>query len=198
MIADGLPVDDEADLGVVAKRVEKAISIGGHTARTIDDRLAQAPTGVDGGNLYQEGSISVNVSGWIDLQDVRSGPLHRDTGLGACQRQGGLDLNRHGTPDGHVLSENAETGSRDLQVVRVWRDIVESERSVRRCSGRLVIAADRIVDAHHSLGNRGAGRIDHRTVDGAGITQRLAEHSVGQTETKRTESKQSESSYHRV
>ena len=42
LIADGLPVDHEADLRVIAQRMKEAVPIGGHAAGAVGDRLAQA------------------------------------------------------------------------------------------------------------------------------------------------------------
>src|ERR1035437_9206342 len=41
LVADGLPVNDEADLRVIAERVEESVAEIGNTSRAVHDRLAQ-------------------------------------------------------------------------------------------------------------------------------------------------------------
>ena len=68
LIADGLPVDDKADLRVIAKRVEQTVAIRGNAAGAVRDRLAQSAARIAGGkfddqrlrstSMWAEGSFS--------------------------------------------------------------------------------------------------------------------------------------------
>ena len=51
LIADRLAVDDEADLRVVAQRVEEAIGIRRHAAGAVHDAWLSPPPGSKAGNL---------------------------------------------------------------------------------------------------------------------------------------------------
>jgi hypothetical protein len=123
LIADGLSIDDEADLRVIAEGVERSVAIGGHTARAIGDCLAEAGPGVDGGKLGKLRPVGVHVIGGIDLQQVRAARLHGDRCLGPGNLQSRLDLHWQGVPDGGVLRENGEAGGSHFQVILVRRNV---------------------------------------------------------------------------
>ena len=113
--------------------------------------------------------------GGIHLDEVPRA-LHRDTGLSSGQGQCGLELDGDGAADAHILREDREARCRYLQVIRIRRNIDESERAVGARGCRLPVAGDWIVDRHRGPGDSGAGRIDDGSFNGAGVSQRLAEH----------------------
>ena len=117
---------------MIAERVEESVAIGGHAARAIGDRLTETASGIERRKLGKLRSIGVHVIGGIDLQQVRAGRLHGDTGLTPGDLEGGLDLHRHRVPDGDILRENCEAGSFHFQVVLIRRNVDQSEGSVRR------------------------------------------------------------------
>ena len=127
LIADGLSVDHEAGLRVIAERVEQSVAVGGHAARAIRDRLAETASGVERENLGKLRSIGVHVIGGIELQQVRARRLHGDTCLAPGDFQSGLDLHWQRVPDSDVLREDAKAGSPDFQMIWVGRNVDQSE-----------------------------------------------------------------------
>ena len=176
LIADGLSIDHEADLRVIAEGVEETVAIGGDAARAIGDRLAEAGAGIDGGKLGKLRPVGVDVIGGIHLQQVRAGRLHGDSCLGTGNLQSRLDLDWQGVPDGDILRENGEAGGPHFQVVLVRRNVDQPEGAVRSRCGGLFVIRERIVDAHHGSCDGGAGRVDDYSFDGAGIAQRLCKN----------------------
>ena len=65
LIANWLPVDDEAGLSMVAQGVEQSISVSGYTSRAIRDRLAQSAGRVEGRQFQHQTSVDVDVGGGI-------------------------------------------------------------------------------------------------------------------------------------
>ena len=123
LVADRLSVDYEADLRVIAKGMEKTVPIRGHAARGIGDRVAEARSGIEGGDLVDQSPVGIDMRGGSNLQHVRAGRLYVNGGLLSGHRQSRLDLDRQGALDGDVLGENAEVAGCDLQVVRVRRNV---------------------------------------------------------------------------
>src|ERR1039458_9109798 len=74
LVADGLPVNHEADLRVIAERVEESVAVSGNTSRAVYDRLAQTSSRVDVGELHNERAVGIDVCGGFHFQHVRARP----------------------------------------------------------------------------------------------------------------------------
>ncbi len=197
LVADGLPIDDEADLCVIAQRVEETITIGRHTARAIDDRLAQAGARVEGGELHDQVPVCIDVGRRIDLQQVGAGCFDRDGSLRSGDGHGGFELDRHSAANGNILREGIEAACLDFQVIRIGRDIAQLERTVQSGRRGLLIAGDRIVDRDRCFRDGRAGGVEDLPLDRAGVAERLCKY-VAHGEGERTEDSDSEKSLHTV
>ena len=72
LVGDGLAVDDVADLGMVAERVEKTVRIGGDARRGEDDRIVQTGIGGERGKRGQKLAIDVSLGAGL-FSTIRSG-----------------------------------------------------------------------------------------------------------------------------
>ena len=138
LVADGLPVDDEADLRVIAQRMEEAVAVGSHAAGAIHDGLAQAGAGIDVGEFHDQVPVGIGVRGRIDFDHIRSAASTVTVVFGSGQRQRGFELHGHGAANGHILAENGEPRSRDLQVIGIRRDVAQAEGAIGAGGGGLL------------------------------------------------------------
>jgi hypothetical protein len=72
---DGLVVDQETHLCVIAKRVKKSIPVGGNSTGAINDRVTQARSRIEGWNLQHLASINVDVEPRDRSPQSQSRPL---------------------------------------------------------------------------------------------------------------------------
>ncbi len=113
LIADGLSVDHEADLRVIAQRVEESVRVGGHAARAVSDRLAQAASGVERGQSCRSGFGRYPRGRKDYVSSMPRRPPPPFTGLASGHHQGRLDLHRQGAPDG----DSCENRSKPAAVI---------------------------------------------------------------------------------
>ena len=160
LIADGLAVDDETDLRVVAQRMEKAVGVGRHRAGAVGDGLGQAAAGIETRQLQEAAAVDVLMRRRIALHGC-SGGLHIDGGdlRGNFERDIHCDGQR--TLDIHILTRRREAIRRDPQPIGIVGDIVEAE-----CSGvigfrRLLIPCNGVTQLDSRIRNDGSRRIRH-------------------------------------
>ena len=191
LIADGLSVDDEADLRVVAQGVEEAVAIGRHAAGAVSDGLAQTRAGIAEGKLGQGAEVGIHVGGGGELEHIGSRGLHRDAGLLAGQSQGSLNFDGDGVAHVDVLRVHLEAGHGDRHVVGIRRDVDQPERAVFVGGSGLLVTGQRIVDGDGSPSYDRAGLVGNGSFDGAGVPQRLAEGGAERQQGKQTKTQSS-------
>src|ERR1039458_6328660 len=198
LVADGLPVNDEADLRVIAQGVEEPVAVGGNTPRAVHDRLAQSCSRIDVGKFHDERTVGVNVRGGFHFQHVRARRLHVNGLLRSGNVQSGLHLYRHGASYIEVLLKSIESFGRHLQVIWIRRDVGDPERSVGSRDRRLRVAGYGIADGDQGLRQGGSGRVQDRSLNRPRIAERLAETQSGEAERQQTKNRDSKYSLHTV
>ncbi len=171
LVGNGLAVDHETDLRVIPQGMKEAVAVGGHASGAVDDGIAQTSAGIDDRQLTDEALIRIHVRGRVHLQHIRAPGLDGNCRARAGHCQARLDLHGHGVADGDVLSKSVEPGSCHFQVIRVGRDVSQAERPVIARGGGLRIAGDRIMNRNCRLRDRCAGGVQHRSLDGTGVTK---------------------------
>ncbi len=187
LIADRLAVDHEADLRMIAQRVEESIGVGRDSAGAINDGLAQAAAGVDIGKLRNQAAVGIYVRGGIELQHVGSGGFDVHGGLGTNQRESRRDLHGDGVAHRDVLREHQETGRGDFQMIRIRRNVADPVRSLGAGGDGLRIAGNSVANRNRRARHGGPARVHHGTGDCAGVSQRLR----GQVATRQNQSEES-------
>ena len=174
LIADGLAVDYEADLRVVAQRMEEAVGVRGHAASAVDDRLAEARAGVERGDLRKLRAVHVHVCGGMHFEEVCAGRFDCDAGVGAGDGERRLEWDGDSGADDDVFREGVEARSGDFDVVRVLREVGEAKRAVcgGNCGAR--IRGDGVANGYLGVGYRCAAGIGNRAFDGTGVAERLS------------------------
>src|SRR5579864_1957585 len=79
LIADGLAIDDETDLRVIAQRMEKAVGVRRYGASAVGDGLGQPAAGIKRRQLQKTAAVDVLMSRGIALHGSSRG-LHIDCG----------------------------------------------------------------------------------------------------------------------
>jgi hypothetical protein len=97
------------------------------------------------GKLVEESPIHVGVGRWIGLQQVGAA-FDRHRGGGTGNLKADLDRQRNIRSHVNILCEGPKSLSRDTQVIRVKRDIVEGELPGAVCRSRPDKAAHRIMN----------------------------------------------------
>src|SRR5262249_5318631 len=138
LVANGLSIDHEAYLGVVAKGVKETVAIGRDATGAVDDCVAESASGGRRRQLGELISIDVNVGRGLDFQKIGSGSLYGYRGIRSRDLQRDFHLDRYCAADRDVPRERIEAGCVDFEVIRVGRKIREAERSIGGAHGGLV------------------------------------------------------------
>src|SRR5579872_11809 len=171
LVANVFSIDDKADLRVITEGVKKSVSISGHSARAIDDRLAQACAGVQRWKLEQRGTICVDVSGGIDFQRLRNTAFYVHAGSRSCKCQRRFNLNRNRVPNVDILRKRSEPGSEHLKMIRIVRNVADAERPMRVRCRLLLMAGERVMKTHNCACHGCPGWINYSSLDGSCIPQ---------------------------
>ena len=97
MIADGLAIYHETNLGVITERMKKAVGVSGDTSAAISDRLAQCAAWIERRKLQKAGAVDVLVRGWVRLDD-RAVRFYSDRGGRPFHVQGQVHSYRPSAP----------------------------------------------------------------------------------------------------
>src|ERR1039458_1653266 len=152
LVADGLPVNDEADLRVIAQGVEEPVAVGGNTPRAVHDGLAQSRSRIWVGEFHEERTVGIDVCGGFHLQHVRARRLDVNGLLRSSDVQSRFHLDWYGASYIDVLLKNIEPLHRHLQVVWIRWDVGDPERSVGSRDRRLCVAGHGIADRDRGVG----------------------------------------------
>ncbi len=173
LIGDGLAVDGEAGLCVIAQRVEEAIGIGDDAGAGHGDGVAESVAGGGGGQLRVEFAIHVVVRVGDVFEHGHAAGFHRDGGMFAGQREGNLSargtLERTATSWAFTAKPVAETATwyGFGGILRKWN---APEASV---SGGALVARQRVVEFDLGARNDSAGGVGDKTIDCARGAGRL-------------------------
>ena len=146
LIGDGLAVDGEAGLRVIAERVEEAVGIGHDAGAGHGDRVAESVAGSGGGQLRVEFAIHVVVRVGDVFEHGHAAGFHRDGGMFAGQGERNFERQRDAGAYRYVLGVHREARRGDCHLVLVRRDIEEVERAGGVGDGGALVARQRVVE----------------------------------------------------
>ena len=167
LIGDGLAVDGEAGLRVIAERVEEAIGIGDDAGAGHRDGVTEAVAGSGGGQLRVEFAIHVVVRVGDVFEHGHATGFHRDGGMFAGQCEGNFEGQRDAGTYRYILGVHGESRGGDCHLVLIRRDIQKVECAGGVGYGRALVARQRVVEFDFGARNDSAGGVGDQTIEGA-------------------------------